>query len=94
MFITARIDYTPFIMTKYREYIQRMIESKQEILVKYAKKHLGKPYQFGAKPYQAPKKFDCSSFVQLAMLGSMLVMGRWLTQNINKVKTEKMTVLL
>ena len=39
-------------------------KDKQEILVKYAKKHLGKPYQFGAKPYEAPKKFDCSSFIQ------------------------------
>lgn len=36
----------------------------QQKLKSFAKKHLGKPYKFGAKPYQAPKFFDCSSYVQ------------------------------
>ncbi len=33
-------------------------------LVYFARKHLGKPYKYGSKPYEAPKTFDCSSFVQ------------------------------
>jgi cell wall-associated NlpC family hydrolase len=37
---------------------------KKNKLVYFAKKHLGKPYKFGAKPFEAPKTFDCSSFVQ------------------------------
>jgi len=40
------------------------LKEKQKILVRFAKKHLGKPYKYGAKPYEAPKIFDCSSFVQ------------------------------
>jgi len=41
-----------------------ILERKQNKLVKLAYKHLGKPYKYGAKPYEAPKRFDCSSFVQ------------------------------
>ena len=37
---------------------------KQEILVRAALKNLGKPYFYGARPDEAPKRFDCSSFVQ------------------------------
>lgn len=33
-------------------------------LVRFARKHLGKPYKYGAKPSEAPKTFDCSSFTQ------------------------------
>ena len=39
-------------------------EEKLSKLVKLAYKHLGKPYKYGAKSYEAPKRFDCSSFVQ------------------------------
>ena len=38
--------------------------SKQDRLVYFARKHLGKPYEFGVNPSEAPKIFDCSSFVQ------------------------------
>ncbi len=38
--------------------------SREEKLVFFAKKHLGKPYRYGAKPSEAPKTFDCSSFAQ------------------------------
>lgn len=38
--------------------------SDKEKLVYFAKKNLGKPYKYGAKPSAAPKVFDCSSFVQ------------------------------
>ena len=37
---------------------------KQEILVKEALKNLRRPYFYGARPDEAPKRFDCSSFVQ------------------------------
>lgn len=30
----------------------------------FGKKYLGRPYKYGAKDYDAPKEFDCSSFVQ------------------------------
>lgn len=39
-------------------------EKLQKRLVYFSKKHMGKPYKYGAKPYQAPKIFDCSSFTQ------------------------------
>lgn len=38
--------------------------NKKDRLVYFAKKHLNKPYKFGVKSYEAPKTFDCSSFVQ------------------------------
>ena len=38
--------------------------NKKNRLVYFAKKQLGKPYKFGAKSFEAPKIFDCSSFVQ------------------------------
>ena len=40
------------------------LKQKQNKLVRLAYKHLGKPYKYGAKPSEAPKRFDCSSFVQ------------------------------
>ena len=42
----------------------RKREKLQKRLVYFAKKHLGKPYKYGAKQYEAPKIFDCSSFIQ------------------------------
>jgi cell wall-associated NlpC family hydrolase len=39
-------------------------EKLKRRLVYFAQKHLGKPYKYGAKPWEAPKTFDCSSFVQ------------------------------
>jgi cell wall-associated NlpC family hydrolase len=40
------------------------MKSSQEIIVFYARKHLGKLYKYGAKHYKAPQCFDCSSFTQ------------------------------
>lgn len=37
---------------------------RERTLLHYARKHLGKPYKYGARPWQAPRVFDCSSFVQ------------------------------
>lgn len=39
-------------------------QEKEKILLHFARKHLGKPYKYGARPWQAPRVFDCSSFVQ------------------------------
>jgi len=39
-------------------------EKIKEKLVYFANKNLDKPYKYGAKPSEAPKVFDCSSFVQ------------------------------
>jgi cell wall-associated NlpC family hydrolase len=39
-------------------------EALRKRLVYFARKHLGKPYKYGAKPWEAPKFFDCSSFTQ------------------------------
>ncbi len=37
---------------------------KKRRLVHFAEKNLGKPYKYGAKPREAPRVFDCSSFIQ------------------------------
>jgi len=42
----------------------RQAPKLQKRLVYFAKKHLGKPYKYGAPLSQAPKIFDCSSFIQ------------------------------
>ena len=39
-------------------------EKLQKRLIHFAKKHLGKPYKFGAKTQEAPCIFDCSTFIQ------------------------------
>lgn len=39
-------------------------KKKEARLLFFAYKHLGKPYKYGARSYHAPKRFDCSSFVQ------------------------------
>lgn len=38
--------------------------NKKKRLVYFAKKHLGKPYKYGASHSEAPNFFDCSSFIQ------------------------------
>lgn len=50
--------------TKLRRYTILSIADNQEELVEYAKKYLGVPYEFGAKPYNESKSFDCSSYTQ------------------------------
>jgi len=39
-------------------------EKLRKRLVHFAKKQLGKPYKYGAKVWEAPRVFDCSSFIQ------------------------------
>ena len=41
-----------------------MTETQKEKLVSLARELVGKPYQYGAKPEDAPNVFDCSSFTQ------------------------------
>lgn len=41
-----------------------MTEAQKEKLVSLARELAGKPYQYGAKPEDAPNVFDCSSFIQ------------------------------
>lgn len=36
----------------------------QNRLIYFAKKHLNKPYKYGAKLREAPRIFDCSTFIQ------------------------------
>lgn len=36
----------------------------QKRLVHFARKHLGKPYKYGAKLWETPRFFDCSTFIQ------------------------------
>lgn len=38
--------------------------NRQETLLYFARKNLGKPYKYGAQPSEAPCHFDCSSFIQ------------------------------
>lgn len=40
------------------------VEEKYARLLFFARKHLGKPYRSGARPAEAPRVFDCSSFTQ------------------------------
>lgn len=39
-------------------------ENIKRLLVGLAQKYLGRPYKYGAKPADAPRFFDCSSFTQ------------------------------
>lgn len=41
-----------------------MENKKKEKLTVIAKKLVGRPYKYGAKPSEAPHYFDCSSFIQ------------------------------
>ncbi len=41
-----------------------MKKEKSEKLIAAAKKLVGQPYKYGAKPSEAPRYFDCSSFIQ------------------------------
>jgi len=36
----------------------------RERIVELARRQIGKPYLYGATPSEAPRRFDCSSFVQ------------------------------
>jgi len=40
------------------------MSKKRNRLIHFAYKSIGKPYEYGARHYEAPRKFDCSSFVQ------------------------------
>ncbi len=46
------------------KYKMRIKKNLQKRLVHFAKKHLGKPYRYGAMPWEAPRVFDCASFTQ------------------------------
>ncbi|MFH0806258.1 MAG: C40 family peptidase [Candidatus Brennerbacteria bacterium] len=41
-----------------------MTETQKEKLISLARGLVGKPYEYGAKPEDAPNVFDCSSFIQ------------------------------
>lgn len=41
-----------------------MTDTQKSKLVELAKGLIGKPYTYGAKPEDAPRTFDCSSFIQ------------------------------
>jgi peptidoglycan endopeptidase LytE len=38
--------------------------AKAQAVIETAKKYMGAPYKFGAKPSEAPRRMDCSSFTQ------------------------------
>lgn len=40
------------------------MEEQQRRLLFFARKHRGKPYRSKARPSDAPRNFDCSSFIQ------------------------------
>ncbi|HEY4392400.1 MAG TPA: NlpC/P60 family protein [Paenibacillus sp.] len=51
----------PQIINRYNTF---SIAGNRDELITYAKKFMGVPYEFGAKPYEQSKTFDCSSFTQ------------------------------
>lgn len=43
---------------------RRLDNINMNALIRTAKRYMGVPYKFGAKPYPVSKKFDCSSYTQ------------------------------
>lgn len=44
------------------------IEDRRQAVAEEARRHLGRPYVYGAKFHDAPHEFDCSSLVQYVYL--------------------------
>lgn len=75
------------------EVLQSTRATKSDRLVKYASKHIGKPYRYGAA---GPSSFDCSGFTQYVYKNSLGISvprsskdqaktGKFRTSNINNL---------